>query len=108
MVPPYPPGMNYIGGVYSPVTNRIYMVPSGTVSSVWHYIDCNTGSVVPYTHGVSAGTNAYQSGIYSPTQNRVYFLPYAQADQPTWHYLQEYSSTKVSTTLMSGGTFNKY
>jgi hypothetical protein len=79
----------YIGGVYSPTQNRIYLVPLDQASqSTWHYIDCATGNVVGYSHGVTAVSSAYYGGVYSPTQNRIYLVPGNQASQSTWHYIQ--------------------
>ena len=53
----------------------------------WHFIDCATGSVVAYAHGVTAVSGAYAGGVYSPTQNRIYLVPSTQAAQTNWHYI---------------------
>ena len=105
-------GNRYIGGVYSPVSNRIYLVDnSGAPSANWHYIDCSndTPTYVAYQHGITGlQANPYQFGVFSPTNNRIYLLPYnAQEPQANWHYIQEYSCTKVSPALMAGPAFNK-
>lgn len=88
----------YIGGVYSPLQDRIYLVPMGQgPETYWHYIDCRTGTVVPYTHtGSYVVTNGYAGGCYSPTQNRIYFAPYSQMAQTYWHYI-DCGSTDGST-----------
>ena len=83
-----PVDMAYIGGVYSPNQNRIYLVPYTQGNQAkWHYIDCSDGTVVAYTHGATAVSGAYQGGVYSPTQDRIYFVPYSQADQTNWHFV---------------------
>jgi hypothetical protein len=81
---------SYRGGCYSPTQNRIYFIPaSQSNQSTWHYIDCTTGAIVAYTHGLGTlpVANAYYGGCYSPTQNRIYFMPSNQADQTSWHYI---------------------
>ncbi len=97
----------YYGGVYSPTQNRIYFVPSRQASETsWHYIDCDTGDVVAYTHGATATMFAYCGGVYSPTQNRIYLIPGSQANQPTWHYIDCYTGDVVAyahwATVSSG------
>ena len=78
----------YMGGVYSPTQNRIYLAPHAQSNQPnWHYIDCSTGAVVPYAHGATAEANGYVGGVYSPTQNRIYLVPLAQANQTNWHYI---------------------
>jgi hypothetical protein len=86
----------YIGGAFSPdqgQKGRIYMSPYGqsNQSSVWHYIDCNDGSVQTYVHGLAipADINAlgYIGSVYSPIQNRVYFIPAGQSNHAEWHYI---------------------
>ena len=58
-ITPYVPGVTavnnaYAGACYSPAQNRIYFAPySQGNQATWHYIDCNTGNVIPYTTGVS-------------------------------------------------------
>ena len=82
---------SYEGGVYSPTQNRIYMVPYAQADnpSWWHYIDCNTGNVVSYLHGLPVRPldSAYAGGAYSPIQDRIYFSPHKQATQSLWHYI---------------------
>jgi len=82
----------YYGGVYSPTDNRIYLVPCMQADgSDWHYIDCDTGTMVAYPHNLVYGAvnMAYVGGVYAPLQNRVYFVPYKQADVANfiWHYV---------------------
>ena len=89
----------YVGGVYSPTQNRIYLVPNCQSNQTnWHYIDCNTGTVVAYAAPVGdiplAG--AYMGGVYSPTQNRIYFVPYSQTTQENWHYIDCNTGTVVA------------
>ena len=72
----------YAGGVYSPTQNRIYFVPfSQAPQTNWHYVDCNTGTIMAYAHGLATPpvNQAYAGGVYSPTQNRIYFSPYEQS-----------------------------
>ena len=85
----------YEGGVYSPTEKRIYFVPfKQAPQETWHYIDCITGEVVAYQHGLTADQNgptavngAYSGGVYSPTQNRIYFVPLQQSNHLKWHYI---------------------
>jgi len=99
----------YTGGVYSPAQDRIHLIPRGQAGQAkWHYIDCSDGSVVAYTHNVTADSQAYQGGIYSPTQNRIYFVPYAQGNNTTWHYIQEYSTAEISPSIAASTLFNKF
>ncbi len=79
----------YRGAVYSPKQNRIYFAPYGqAVQSTWHYINCSTGAVVAYAHGMAGlSSGAYQAGCYSPDQNRIYFAPANQAWANAWHYI---------------------
>jgi len=63
----------YIGGVYSPTQNRIYLVPSIQSNQTnWHYIDCDTGVVVAYAHGVTVVVNAYGAGIFANSKYNLF------------------------------------
>ena len=98
----------YVGGVYSPTQNRIYLVPySQSNQTDWHYIDCATGAVVAYANGATVVANGYIGGVYSPTQNRIYLVPLAQSSQTNWHYILEFSSPDVAPSLMASPMFNK-
>lgn len=80
----------YQGACYSPSQNRIYLVPYNSSNvATWHYIDCNTGNVVGYTHGfgTSIVNNAYSGACFSPTQNRIYLVPVVISNQSSWHYI---------------------
>lgn len=96
----------YNGGVYSPTQNRIYFVPHKQAAmTTWHYVDCATGTLVSYTHGVTAIDSAYIGGVYSPTTNRIYFVPFKQSTFTTWHYIDCDVTTGVSVvgyTVPSG------
>jgi len=95
----------YSGGVYSPTQNFIYLVPFAQSNvATWHYIDCNTGSVVAYVHGfvTSLVTQAYAGGAYSPTQNRIYFAPRDISTASDWHYVN--CNTGVITAYTHGGS----
>jgi hypothetical protein len=70
-------------------------------------VDCGTGDIVAYAHGVSAVPYAYAGGFYSPSNNRIYFCPLDQSSETNWHYIQEYSNARVSPALMAGPCFNK-
>jgi hypothetical protein len=105
------PASAYYGGAYSPATNRIYLCPrfsGASQSSIWHYIDCNTGAVVPYTHEVTTVANTYLGMVYSPTQSRIYMVPFAQAAQSEWHYIQEYVSAEIPPAVAAYPMFNKF
>jgi hypothetical protein len=87
----------FYGGVYSPLEQRIYLVPYAIAPEPnWYYIDCVTGLVMPYTAGVGAVLQAYKGGVYSPTQKRIYLCPYYQSDQLNWHYIDCVTGTAIS------------
>ena len=79
----------YQGGVYCPVRRRVYFVPyMQATKSHWHYVECHTGRVVAYEHGLYSSVHAaYHGGVYSPTLKRIYLVPYAQAPYAQWHYI---------------------
>jgi hypothetical protein len=100
----------YVGGVYSPTQNRIYFVPHRQgPQNDWHYINCISGEVVAYAHGLTPGDVvdfAYVGGAYSPTQNRIYFAPANQAAEPNWHYINCATGNVVADTHgLPFGTF---
>lgn len=86
---PLLPAYAYCGGVYSPTQQRVYLVPYSIASqSTWHYIDCITGSVVPYPGAPGVPQYGYLGGAYCPTQDRIYMSPYGIAGEPgSWHYI---------------------
>lgn len=96
----------YAGGVYDPVKNRIYFVPYNQAPQAnWHYIDCDTGVVTAYAHGVGAlPSGAFLGGIYSPNQRRIYLTPHILAEQPAtntdWFYID--CETGVVTAYAHG------
>lgn len=80
----------YRGGVYVPTQNRIYFMPAAICNqATWHYVDCNTGTIVAYTHGggTTLASNAYIGGVYDPVFDRIMLCPYVQATSTTWHYI---------------------
>lgn len=80
----------YNGGVYSPTQNRIYLIPLTQCNiSQWHYINCDTGAIVAYTHGFgsSIASQSFSGGVYSPTQNRIYLVPYVGSTATNWYYI---------------------
>jgi hypothetical protein len=81
----------YIGGIYSPSQNRIYLSPYGTRASKdhWHYIDCYTGKInnIDNPYPPEDFFHAYNRGSYSPSQNRIYFTPVHQTRKTKWHYI---------------------
>ena len=88
---PVLPQYSYAGGIYSPTQNRVYLVPyyNATASS-WHYVDCNSGTVVSYAHGQGGLSNAaYIGGTYHPALDRIYFAPLYQfqPSYPNGHYI---------------------
>ena len=98
----------YIGGVFSPGQNRIYLVPFGQANQAnWHYIDCATGAVVAYTHGVTAVSDSYIGGVFSPGQNRIYLVPLSQASQANWHYIAELSLPGIPLAAGANNLWNK-
>lgn len=77
------------GGAYSPNQDRIYLAPYyQSNQSNWHYIDCATGNIVSYTHGMSDLVQyAYIGAVYSPNQDRIYLVPSMQGKETNWHYI---------------------
>lgn len=99
----------YTGAVYSPCNNRIYLIPNAQSSETnWHYIDCESGQVVAYTHGASVVKYAYFGGAYSPLQNRIYMSPFAQGDQTNWHYIDCTTGAVVAYTAPLHQVANAY
>lgn len=80
----------YSGGVYSPISNRIYFVPyAQSIQTSWHYINCYTSTAIGYTHAQTVVALGYSGGVFCPIKKRIYFVPYSQAAQSTWHYLND-------------------
>jgi hypothetical protein len=86
-----PVAVGYYSGSYSPKQNRVYFTPvTQADSSYWHYVDCNSGSVIAYPNnsGVVPASGAYVGSAYTPTLNRIYLTPgtngYSAAQ---WHYI---------------------
>ena len=81
----------YVGAAYSPNTNRIYFAPFNQATEArWHFIDCNTSTVVAYPSGVKVSESAAYAGVvYYPAEKRVYFIPHGQSNHEKWHYIQE-------------------
>lgn len=79
---------------YSPLNNRIYLVPMGQCKKpTWHYIDCNTGTLVSYTHGIDTSDlpedmRLFLTFVYSPIKNRIYMVAFPQGEiQTQWYYI---------------------
>ena len=101
----------YVGSCYSPTQKRIYLTPlvMGPIETIppeyishWHFIDCASGELVEYEHGVSiedlsgAGVTCedfvgrlprYQGSVYCSKHNRIYFMPFLQIGASVWHYI---------------------
>jgi hypothetical protein len=81
----------YLGGVYDPVLQRIYLVPTGlrVYEPLWHYIDCETAEVVSYFHGRDSSefTGSYVGGVYDPLRQRIVLVPGGQSLSAQWHYI---------------------
>src|SRR5262249_15485267 len=98
----------YHGAAYSPTQNRIYFAPLNQVG-ILHYIDCDTGTVVPYNATVTTAPGAYAGASYFPNLNRIYFVPdYFHGPSAVWHYIDDFTSVPISRSLMAGAMFNKY
>jgi len=91
------PANAYSTGVYSPIQNRIYLIPFYAASTQWYYINCETGIIVPYT-AISLSNGSYDGGVYSPTQNRIYLVPYLRSANSQWHYIDCNLDTVVPYT----------
>ena len=85
-------GGAYMGGVYSPVQNKIFYTPFIQFGSpVWHGFDCETCTIFTYKPNLNVkelaavdivGRNQpwYWGGTYSPTQDRIYLTPFNQSN----------------------------
>ena len=71
--------------------------------TTWHYVDCNTGSIVAYVHGAII-EGGYGGGCYNVNQNRIYLTPGGAAAKPIWHYIQELGGTKGLCPHMFGSS----
>ena len=108
----------YYDGIYSPLNNRIYLIPYNQCDETnWHYIDCDTGDVVAYEHGATVINYGYRGGVYNKNQKRIYLVPFAQAPETNWHYIDcdtgdvvayEHGITTIlSSTAYSGGEYDE-
>lgn len=90
----------YVGATYSPVQDRVYFIPAlQAQETTWHYVDCKTGNVVSYEHGITVPSGTFfLSGTYSPVTNRIYLIPYGSVIS-TWYYIDCNSGAVVSYTL---------
>jgi hypothetical protein len=89
----------YTQGVYDPINDYIWLVPYGQGPELnWHYINCDTGEVVPYLHGVTAVLYAYHSAVFHPILKRIYLIPYSQGPQTDYHYIDLLTKTVVAYT----------
>jgi hypothetical protein len=111
----------YDGAVYDPVQQRIYFTPRyqtnpSNFKPYWHYLDCASGRVVRYSHGLTASdlqNGAYAGGAYDPIQKRIYFAPLNQTNstnfKPNWHYIDCVSGQVVSYAHnLSSSDLNSY
>lgn len=96
----------YVGGVYSPKQNRIYLIPFAENTYAWAYINCtSTPTTGSYAH-TTLEALPYFCGGYSPLQDRIYYAPYGLANQPTWHYMD--CTTGVFEPYTHGATATIY
>ena len=88
---------SYFGSVYSPTQNRVYFVPYRQSDETdFHYLNCDTGEIIAYTHGATIVDNGYKGGVYSPNEDRIYFCPCEQAAETNWHYIDCSDGTVVA------------
>jgi hypothetical protein len=63
-------------------------MPRGISSAAdWHYINCNTGAIVAYTHGATVASSAFAGGCYSPLSNKIFLAPLGSSSSATWYYI---------------------
>jgi len=58
-------------------------------------------SVVPYTHGATIVTGAYQCSEYDPVNSRIYLVPFQQGNQANWHYIDLATGKVIAYTARS-------
>ncbi len=94
------PTLQYEGGVYNPSCNKIFLIPNyQSTQTTWHYIDCNSGKIVPYVRAtVAIEQSGFKGGAYDARNNRIFMAPYMQAIRSIWQYID------CNTTLVTSYT----
>ena len=65
----------YIGGVYSLLQNRIYLIPAKNFNDFnWHYIDGLTGKLIDYPRPISLSNENQITGFYSPKSRNMIWI----------------------------------
>ncbi len=66
-------GLKSVSAVYTPVNNRIYLIPQNVLYGTWYYIDCSTNSIIGYSvMNISSYTGNAVGCTYVPILNRIY------------------------------------
>jgi len=88
----------YAAAAYDPYNNRIWFSPFNQSSQPnWHYIDCVTGNVVAYAHGMgNLVSGAYHGIAYDSYNKRMWLAPRNQAAETNWHYIDCVTGNVVS------------
>ena len=101
----YHPSNEFIGAVYSPISNRIFFIPSANnFGESQTFIDCDTG-VAYYFNTPSLGVGAYLGGCFDPIKGRIYYAPRGRYGETYWHYIQETGLMTDIARHMFGTTF---
>jgi hypothetical protein len=110
------PSMLVFGSAYSPLQNRIYMIPYAAGNyDTWFYIDCYTGTAVPFKHGLTnIGNQVFLGAVYSPVHNRIFLAPDFIQTVNYWFYIDcktglagyiPNTTALLSNPYMAGGIF---
>lgn len=101
LVPPPPAVIPlFRGGVLNADGTKLYFVPSTQAGEdTWYYLDISKNTLVPFTNNSvpkpATGQTSYNGGVLLPN-DRIYLIPAAQANDPTWHYIDTITNEVVS------------
>jgi len=116
-----PANTEFIGGVYSPTDNNIYLIPQDNATTTWYFIDCDTyinpnnaaggSSPTIVTLGTYTGVASVTAsgGVYNPIQNRIYLIPSSGGATTDFYYISPNGSSSTVTLYQTvGGTIGSY
>lgn len=104
-----PANTEFVGGVYSPIDNNIYLIPQDSATTTWYYIDCDNYINVNNAPGGSSPTiitlGTYtgianvvaQGGVYNPIQNKIYLIPGTGTGATNFYYISPNNSSSTVT-----------
>ena len=101
-------GMQFKGGVYSPLEDRIYFIPyMASTLPFWIYLDCAddlakvyVSPYYRYRHEINS--NLFSNAVYAPSQRRIYLVP---SGMP---YLRAYIDVELDLRPLHDGSAMPY